>query len=596
MIEKNIIFSSEEYEKAYQFIKKNITENISGVQEPVAIILGGQPGAGKSSIYDIALIRFEGNVVQLDCDKFREHHPYAERLSNEPETYGDKTNPFVFACVDRLADELSEEHFNMIIESSMKSSGAVTFYHDMLKHKGYKIEAQIMATPKEISWNGVVKRYEKELEEGTLARIVPKEFHDYVVEHIVDALDEIYRSGKVSNIIIYNRKCEKLYDMRDTPDLNPKDILDARINKSTKGAKGMKDSEFDELVEQARHADLVDYFRTSGYTLKKMGGEIYVQEIKGLTINPNTNSWYSHYNGIGRINNSVDCLTLILDKSFKDAVYELTGQDLAHGYKKGTTNRSQTPTPQPKVSAQKDDSVKEKRELEMPVHAPTQRRVFAYLHSTRFIPNEIIREFVNDKILYQAEFDIKGTLQGKEQTFKKANAVFVHTDDKGNAIGGEIQGLDMHKRYKGMVGGTGESFFKFVPVKDVKPVRAFLFESAIDLMSFYSMCKDKSKLKGVMFVSMAGLKPFVVQQLREQGITPISAVDNDEAGRKFERENNLTRSDFVTDKLDIHEFKDWNQRLEFQTKHPDFLENEPRIIQELHEKLTQEHTQKMTRR
>ena len=135
-----------------------------------------------------------------------------------------------------------------------------------------------------------------------------------------------------------------------------------------------------------------------------------------------------------------------------------------------------------------------------------------------------------------------------------------------------------------------------MPVKDVKPVRAFLFESAIDLMSFYSMCKDKSKLKGVMFVSMAGLKPFVVQQLREQGITPISAVDNDEAGRKFERENNLTRSDFVTDKLDIHEFKDWNQRLEFQTKHPDFLENEPKIIQELHEKLTQAHTQEMTRR
>ena len=32
----------------------------------------------------------------------------------------------------------------------------------------------------------------------------------------------------------------------------------------------MQDKDFDELVEQARHADLVDYFRTSGYTLKKL--------------------------------------------------------------------------------------------------------------------------------------------------------------------------------------------------------------------------------------------------------------------------------------------------------------------------------------
>ena len=36
----------------------------------------------------------------------------------------------------------------------------------------------------------------------------------------------------------------------------------------------MQDKDFYELVEQARHADLVDYFRTSGYTLKKISGEI----------------------------------------------------------------------------------------------------------------------------------------------------------------------------------------------------------------------------------------------------------------------------------------------------------------------------------
>lgn len=354
----------------------------------------------------------------------------------------------------------------------------------------------------------------------------------------------------------------------------------------------MKESEFNELADRARHADLVDYFRTSGYTLKKISDEIYVQEIKGLTINPNTNSWFSHYDRVGRFNNSVDCLTLILDKSFKEAVYELTGQDLSKSYKRNS-NSVNSP---PRTIVNNSVPIKEKKELVMPVHAPTQRRVFAYLHSTRYIPNDIIREFVNDKILYQAEFDIKGTLQGKDQIFKKANAVFVHTDDNGNAIGGEIQGLDMNKRYKGMVGGTGESFFKFVPVKETKPVRAFLFESAIDLMSFYSMCTDKTKLKGVMFVSMAGLKPFVIEQLREKGITPISAVDNDEAGRRFEKDNELSRSDFVTEKLDIHDFKDWNQRLEYQTKHPEFLENEPQIIQEYRDKLSKEHTQDMIKK
>ncbi len=355
----------------------------------------------------------------------------------------------------------------------------------------------------------------------------------------------------------------------------------------------MKDIEFEELTEQARKADIADYFRTSGYTLKKMGNELYVSEIKGLVINQSTNSWFSHYDGIGRVNNSVDCLTKILDKSFKEAVYELTGQDISRSRYYNSSNKK-TDKPAHTIKPNNEE-VKEKKEVVMPEQAQTQRRVFAYFHSTRFIPNEVIREFVNDKILYQAEIEIKGTLQGKEQTFKKANAVFIHTDDKGKPIGGEIQGLDINKRYKGMVAGTGESFFKFVPVKDVKPVRAFIFESAIDLMSFYSMCTDKSKLKGTMFVSMAGLKPHVPRQLREQGIHVISAVDNDNAGRKFEKENELSRSDFVTEKLDIHGFKDWNERLEYQTKHPNFLVDERKIIQEHREKIAQEHSQETQR-
>ncbi len=347
--------------------------------------------------------------------------------------------------------------------------------------------------------------------------------------------------------------------------------------------------ESEELIEKARHADLVDYFRTSGYTIKKAGNEVYIKEIKGLSISPQSNSWFSHYNGIGRVNNSIDCLTLILDKSFKDAVYELTGQDISNTRSSSYSKKESGETKKYTSKATQTQTAEEKKKVEMPEHAPTQRRVFGYLCQERKIPYDVIREFVSAKILYQTEKEINGTLQGKPQKFTKANAVFVHTDNEGKEIGGEIQGLESHKRYKGIVAGTGESFFKFVPCNS-KPVRAFLFESAIDLMSFYSMCTDKSKLNGTMLVSMAGLKPYVPTQLREQGIFVISAVDNDEAGRKFESLNNLSRSESVKNKLDIHGFKDWNERLVYQTQHPDFIANEQQIINELRGKLTEEHT------
>lgn len=589
-MDKNTVFSPEELE-VYEHLKEKVTFNKQAVENPTAIVLGGQPGAGKSNLYKIARERFDGNIVELDCDKFREYHPNADELVKDPATYGERTNPFVFNVVDCMTEELGELKYNMIIESSMKSPNTAYQNYALLTPKGYSVEAHVMATPKEISWQGVVDRYNEQLAKGEFARIVPKEFHDLVVVNVAVSLSEIYKSGKMSNIFVFNRDKEVLYDMNKTPNVNPSSIVDGVVNYGQMGGKTVTNNESKDLIEKARQADLADYFRTSGYTLKKAGNEIYIKEIKGLSINPNNNSWYSHYNGIGRINNSIDCLTLILDKSFKDAVYELTGQDISNirssytSQKKSEETKKSTP-----ISSSENQKPEQKKEITMPEHAPTQRRIFGYLHQGRMIPNDVIREFIEAKILYQTEREINGTLQGKPQKFTKANAVFVHRDNAGNEVGGEIQGLDSHKRYKGIVAGTGESYFSFVPMSNKKPVRAFIFESAIDLMSFYSMCTDKSKLEGTMLVSMAGLKPHVPKQLREQGIFVISAVDNDDAGRKFEEQNNLTRSDSVKNKLDIHGFKDWNERLKYQTKHPDFLEKEQQIIDELKESLTEEHT------
>lgn len=586
-MDKDIIFSSEEYECAYQKISKIVSKGISSVQNPTAIVLGGQPGAGKSNLYKNADKRFDYNIAHIDIDNFREHHPNAAELNKEPETYGENTNDFAGAVVDRLIDELGEKRFNMIIESSMKSPNAAFQNYDLLNPRGYKLEAQIMATPKEISWQSVQDRYEKEKQEGKLARTVPKDFHDYVVENIANSLDMIYQSNKMNDIIIYNRDMEVVYQMSETPHINPSIMLDSIINQSVLGGKAMTDIESKELIEKARTADLADYFRTSGYTLKKICGETYVNEIKGLVINTESNSWFSHYQQVGRVNNSIDCLTLILDKTFKEAVYELTGQDIS---RTRSSDRGTEQKPIVKAATPKPQEPKEKKELEMPEHAPTQRRVFGYLHTGRYISNDVIREFINEKLLYQTQVEFKGKLQDQPVTYKRANAVFVHIDKNGNEVGGEVQGLDINKRFKGTVAGTGESFFKFVPVKEVKPVRAFIFESAIDLMSFYTMCTDKTRLKGTMLVSMAGLKNFVVEQLRAQGLHVISAVDNDDAGRKFERLNELTRSDSVKDKLDIHNFKDWNERLEYQTKHPEFLAEEPKIINEIKEKISKENS------
>lgn len=312
----------------------------------------------------------------------------------------------------------------------------------------------------------------------------------------------------------------------------------------------MEKSEFDKLKVEARQADLIQFFQESGYTMKKQGHEYYLQGLEGhtISINPDSKVWYDHYTGDGG-KNAIDCVMHTFDYNFNQAVYALTGRDI-------TTERSSSfpkeyaprYTSPPKSATPKP----EKKELVMPERADNMRRMFAYFCKTRKIPAPIIEELVHAGLLYQSA--------------QNGNAVFVHKDAQGKVTGAEIQGTNSYKRFKGVAAGTGESAFTFMPypTADGKPKRAYLFESAIDMMSFYTFCK-KEKLQGVMLVSMAGLKPTVPKQLEAEGVKIISCVDNDDAGRRFEAENNFPRSESVKQHLDDQGFKDWNELLVFRS-------------------------------
>jgi hypothetical protein len=304
-----------------------------------------------------------------------------------------------------------------------------------------------------------------------------------------------------------------------------------------------------ELINQARGANLAEYFRSSGFKTERHGKELYVKDFPGLCVNEQTNSWYSHYEGVGG-HNAIDCLTKVCNVDFKTAVSQLSGNDL------------QQAKSVPKIEE------KTEKNLTMPDRAEDMRRTFAYFVKSRKIPAEIVSEFALKGLLYQSQGEVTANVKGVQQTFKVNNAVFVHTekiggeiDDKdAKIVGGEVQGINTYKRYKGVAEGTQESVFSFQPNprKDGEIKKAYLFESAIDLMSFYSFCNDKKKLEGAVLVSMAGLKPAIPLKLQAEGVEILSCVDNDEKGKKFEQDNGFKRAGNMLEREGV---KDWNDLL-----------------------------------
>lgn len=261
-MDKNKIFSPEELE-IYEHIKTIVTTEITCVDKPTAIVLGGQPGAGKGNIYKRASERFCKNIAELDIDKFRKFHPNSKEFGKDPMTYGEKTHPFVSAVVDCLVEELGKENYNMIIESPMKSAGTAFWVHDTLTPLGYTVEAHIMATPKEVSWQGTIDRFNEQLEKGEIPRYVPKEYHDMCAENVASALSEVYESGKMANIMIYNRDGEILYDMSKDPEHNPASILQEKIHGKEKMQSLSLSAQTDKLSMRANQTDRLKLSETS---------------------------------------------------------------------------------------------------------------------------------------------------------------------------------------------------------------------------------------------------------------------------------------------------------------------------------------------
>ena len=317
----------------------------------------------------------------------------------------------------------------------------------------------------------------------------------------------------------------------------------------------MNKYDFDQLIQSARGANLADYFSQSAYTTQRYGDEIYIKEFPSLCVNMKSNKWFYHYEKVGG-SNAIDCLVKVCGRDFKQAVYELTGRDIEVMQPK--TKRcmvimerpwlNNSPKPEPSQSPEKL--------LEMPVRGENMRRVFAYLCKERKIPAAIVEELARANLLYQSAGQIATTVNGIPQIARPPNAVFVHMSEDGKAIGGEVQGVNSYKRYKGLVAGTGDSVFAFSPFAE-KVKTAYLFESGVDLMSFYAL-HERESLQGVLLISMAGLKPTMPNLLREQGLNVLSFVDNDEAGRKFEKDNGFKRGSDILEKSGV---KDWNDLL-----------------------------------
>ena len=211
----------------YEFLtdKKTISD------KPTAILTGGQPGSGKTTLQKIALEN-DSNIIVINGDEFRKYHPrYKDIIKKEPD-YIPITQKFSNRMVEYLITKLSDEKYNLLIEGTLRTTSVPLKTKAQLRKKGYRLELHVMAVPKDLSWQGTINRYNSMLEIGVDARKTSKESHDFVVEHIAENLNYLYLNGNFDNIKLFNRERECLYDS-EKDNISPETLLNKILNYRT---------------------------------------------------------------------------------------------------------------------------------------------------------------------------------------------------------------------------------------------------------------------------------------------------------------------------------------------------------------------------
>lgn len=205
----------EEQAKLQDPENQNIMWNISGgnqvpsEEKPVAIILGGQPGAGKTSIFselgEIAKKKCD-LFVQINGDAYRAWHPALKEICDiAGEQHPNFTQSFVGRMVQASLNRALKEKKSFIVEGTFRTFETPNDTILKAKDAGYEVIVAIKTCPKEISRQRTVDRFKSELDTGFLgARPVDPAAHDQTVLALPSNADKVLEQSKPDRFLVFN--------------------------------------------------------------------------------------------------------------------------------------------------------------------------------------------------------------------------------------------------------------------------------------------------------------------------------------------------------------------------------------------------------
>jgi hypothetical protein len=193
-------------------------------EKPRAIILAGQPGAGKGSLVRAAERELGDDVLVIDPDRLRDRLPGVQKLQEaDPFGWPKETNRDAFRLANGLRDAGVDRRVNLVIDGSMSDAGNSIRTIETLQNKGYEVEVRAISSHWLESELGIDQRFARQIDRLGVARDVDMGFHNRVYNDLPGNMEKVAEATGVQ-VRIYDRELNELYDNRRDVGL-PSEVL-----------------------------------------------------------------------------------------------------------------------------------------------------------------------------------------------------------------------------------------------------------------------------------------------------------------------------------------------------------------------------------
>ncbi len=204
---KKYKLTEEEHNEYYDIIKRIYVSGKTPQNNPIAVIVGGQTGAGKSGILGYSSRMFEdNNVIIINSDEIKPFHPQSDEIARlYPQLYTKITDQESNTWTSRLFEELRREKYNIIFEGTMKNNRIADESITELKKLGYTVVVRGIAVCDLESRISILERYEGQVATKGWGRLVVPEHHNQTYAGMPNTIEYIEKNGMYDVLEIYVR-------------------------------------------------------------------------------------------------------------------------------------------------------------------------------------------------------------------------------------------------------------------------------------------------------------------------------------------------------------------------------------------------------